>query len=94
MRNVLTKGLLGVAALALLLNFAGAGIALAECDATFADVVKIPGEMIFTPGDFLHRVLTAPAGKPAWYHDLTASKPAVNMRWGAPHPLLCEERMR
>ena len=94
MHSVLTKNLLGVVALAFLMCFIGTGVALAEGEATFADVEKIPGQMLFTPGDFLHKVLTAPAGKPAWYHDLTGSKPVVNMLWGAPRPMLCQDRMR
>ena len=93
MKNI-AKGLFAVVAVAFLLGSAGAGVALAEGGGTFADMGNAAVKCFNHPKDFMHDVLYTPAGDSAWYHDYSGSKPVVNMIWGAPRPLLTEERMR
>ena len=105
MRTSAIKAVFQVVTIAVFVCLTLTGIAMAgsacapSCEpvcspATTSGIGDIPSQLVSGVGNFFYQALTTPAGSPAGYHDLKASKPVVKTLWRAPHPTLSEERMR
>ena len=92
MNKTTVIAVLVVPVLALLMCLAGVRVAMAE--ATFADVINIPNDILKGPGEFVNKVINTPLGTPTKCHQLTGTKPVVKMLWCAPKPTLSGCRLR
>ena len=92
MHKPMAVGVLAVSVMAVLLLLGGVTPAMAE--ATFADVLNIPHDVLSGPGAFIQKVINTPVGEPASHHHWRSSKPVMKMLWSAPQPTLSTDRMR
>ncbi len=81
-------------AFTVLLMFVCLAVGGVACANPVESAATLPGNVISGVGDFIHKVMTAPAGEPVNYHDLTGSKTAVKMRFAGPQPTLALFSMR